>query len=204
LPLVLIFRWLSKCILRISGATQQHQMPLISEESIISMTSLAASEGIIKPIERKIIEQIFSFGDKQIRDVMIPMQNVFTLNQDNTMLEVQNVIYQKGYSRIPVIDKDKMIQGILYAKDLSCPNRTMPVKKIMKKPFFSHINQEITVLFEEMRHNHNHLFIVIDDQKNHVGIVTMEDILEELVGEIEDEHDNPSRKIKKADHDENP
>lgn len=204
LPLVLIFRWLSKLILRFTGVTELHQMPLISEDSIMSMTSMAESEGIIKPIERKIIEHVFTFGDKKIRDVMKPMQNVFTLNQDNTMVEVQNTIYQKGYSRIPVIDKDKMIQGILYAKDLSCPNRSMPVKKLMKKPFFSHIDQEITVLFEEMRLNHNHLSVVIDHEKKHVGIITMEDILEELVGEIEDEYDNPSQYIKKGENDEYP
>lgn len=188
-PIVLLFRLFSKWILRITGSKEHHQMPLISEESIISMTSLAEAEGIVKSVEKQIIENVFVFGDRKVSEVMIPMKSIFVVHLKDSIQKVRQSIYAKGFSRLPVIDENGLVQGILYAKDLSCPDMMMTIETIMRKPFFTGVDKEITALFEEMRNNHIHLSIVRNNKKRPVGIITMEDILEELVGEIEDEFD---------------
>ena len=188
LPFVLLFRGLSRAILKLTGISAPKQLPLISEESIISMAALAENEGVLKSIEKEIIERVFVFGDRKAGEIMVPMEKVFMINEKENLSNVCAAIYSKGFSRIPAVDNDGSVRGILYAKDLACPDKNVSVKKLMREPYFTRHDIEITELFHQMRKNRIH-FSVIKNNGEPVGIITMEDILEELVGELEDEYD---------------
>ena len=189
LPLVLLFRWLSRAILKITGIPAPKHLPLITEESIISMAALAENEGVVKSIEKEIIERVFAFGDRKVGEIMMPMKKVFMIDENENLSNVCATIYSRGFSRIPAVDQHGSVRGVLYAKDLACPDKNVPVKKLMRDPFFTDSDIDITELFNQMRKNRIH-FGVVKKNGTPVGIVTMEDILEELVGELEDEYDS--------------
>lgn len=188
-PLALLFRWLSGAVLRAAGISSPKHPPFISEESILSMAALAESEGVVKSVEKEIIEHVFVFGKRKAREVMVPMNRVFTVHERERLSDVGSVLYRKGFSRIPAVDDEGSVRGILYVKDLACPDRHMTVQGRMRKPFFTDGEQDITEIFHQMRKNRIHLSVVNTAHGDPVGIITMEDILEELVGDLEDEYD---------------
>jgi putative hemolysin len=186
-PFTVVFRWLSKQILKITGYKSSTIPALVSEESITSLAALGEEEGSIKHIERQIIDRVFIFGDRKVGDVMIPMNDVFVLKETERVDDVIDIIKDKGFSRIPLVDTKGMIRGILHVKDVILAERGIELGRIMRKAFQGKRNEDISVLFDKMRENGIHMVVVADEAKRCEGVITMEDILEELVGEIKDE-----------------
>jgi CBS domain containing-hemolysin-like protein len=152
--------------------------------------------------ETKLIHTVVSFKDRIVREVMVPRIDVFSLPIETTILEAAQFFAKEGYSRIPVYKEsvDKIV-GILLYKDIlsfyiesgADPHRT--VEHLLKPALYTPETKKIAGLLQEFRHKQNHLAIVVDEYGGTEGIVTIEDILEELVGEIEDEYDTQETKI---------
>lgn len=182
-PIIMFLLIISKQFL--SKKDRKKQNLLISDDSIKDLATLGEHQGIIKKIEKELIHQVFNFGDRKISDILIPIQKVFTVNFGDDLLEIQKKISQQGFTRVPVLKKQKVV-GVIYSKDLIL-RQTLTLNSLMRKPFFVNFENDISDIFLQMKKKRVHLAIVRDKTKNHIGIVTMEDILEELVGNIYDE-----------------
>lgn len=186
-PIISFFIFISEKIMRIIDRSPPPASLLISDESIKHLATMGEEEGVIKEIERRIIHKVFNFGDKKIEDVMVPMKEVFFLDKNCTIAEASEKIGVKGFTRIPVIIDGK-VAGLLYSKELIGKNGNGYISDLISPPFLVTLNQDITEIFEEMKEKRIHMAIVTDEIGKHVGLVTLEDILEELVGDIKDEY----------------
>lgn len=154
--------------------------------------------------ERDMLEGILSFGEKEASDIMIPRVDVTDLEIHATWSEVMQTVVESGYSRIPVYDTSQdAIKGILYAKDLlpHLDNRTESFEwqKLLREAYFVPEGRMIDDLLEDFRKKRIHIAIVVDEYGGMQGIVTLEDVMEEILGEIDDEYDQASRLYRRVD-----
>ncbi len=152
--------------------------------------------------EKKILEGIISFGNTDTKQVMIPRVKIFALNRDASYQDILEDIIENGYSRIPVYEEsiDKVI-GILYVKDLLpyINNKTFNWVKLLREPYFVPENKKLDDLLNEFKNKKNHLAIVVDEYGGTSGLISLEDIIEEIVGEISDEFDDEDLIFSKLD-----
>ncbi|MFO8051118.1 MAG: hemolysin family protein [Thermoplasmatota archaeon] len=186
-PVVHMFIFISGMLIRLTGGSTKERGLFASDDTIMDLASLSEEQGVIKPIEREIIHKVFEFGDRRISDIMVNMDKVFTLKKDHSTYEARALLSDSGFTRVPVIDKKGKVKGILYSKDLLLAKKGS-IKSLLRKPYLVSAKDEITYVFDVMKKNRIHMAIVVDRSGEHVGIVTLEDILEELVGEIYDEY----------------
>lgn len=169
-----------------------------NEESLEKAILEASAEGEVEPDEESMLLGILRFNDLQVQDTMIPRTDIDCVPDDMPLDEVADVIVKSGHSRIPVYHetRDNMI-GILHAKDLlQClaskdGKPAPPLTKVMREPFFVPETKSIRTLLQEFRARKLHIAIAIDEYGGTSGLITIEDVLEEIVGDIEDEHDAP-------------
>ena len=171
------------------------------EEEIISMVIEGNEQGLIHDDEVEMITNIFEFSEKEVRDVMTPRSDVVGIDKHTTMDETIKIMLENNYSRYPVFDDDlDNIVGILYFKDFVkayLKDKNQTIEQIMVEPIFVHPTKNISELFKRMQKEKIHMVIVVDEYGQTSGIVAMEDILEEIVGNIEDEHDQEEKMIEK-------
>jgi len=198
-PLTTVLLWISRRLIRASGGNIKSQSLLVSEDSIKSLATLGESEGVITSMERDLIHGVFSFGDRKIKDILVPMCNVFTVKVTMPLNDVCRKVAEQQYTRVPVVDATGRVIGIIYSKDL-VGKKGDTVASLMREPFIVLDSMEAITVFKAMKSKRIHLGVVQDDKGDQIGIVTLEDILEELVGEIYDEHDDIStRTVKDSD-----
>ena len=169
-----------------------------NEESLEKAILEARAEGEVEPDEESMLLGILRFNDLQVHDTMIPRTDIDCVPDDMPLNEVADVIVKSGHSRIPVYHgtRDNMI-GILHAKDLlQClaakdDKPAPPLTEVMREPFFVPETKSIRTLLQEFRARKLHIAIAIDEYGGTSGLITIEDVLEEIVGDIEDEHDAP-------------
>lgn len=154
--------------------------------------------------ERDMLESIISFGEKEVSEIMIPRIDVTDIEIHASWSEVMQTVVESGYSRIPVYDTTQdIIKGILYAKDLlpHLNNRTESFEwqKLIRSAYFVPENRMIDDLLEDFRHKRMHIAIVVDEYGGTQGIVTLEDVIEEILGEIDDEYDQAARLYRPID-----
>lgn len=194
-PIVWLTYNLSKLLLRMVGITLSSSAAPITEEEIIDLIDTGEEEGVIQEHEREMIHSIFEFGDLRVRDVMIPRVDMNALKHSAKMSDALQMVVETGHSRIPVYGKDRDdIVGLIYAKDLldklSDANvNEMPLKDLIHEVEFVPEEMAVSKLFNDMKSKKNHFAIVADEYGGTAGLVTIEDVLEEIVGEIEDEFD---------------
>ncbi len=170
------------------------QGPFVSEADLRSMAEVGHEEGSIELEEKDLIHSIFEFGDTIVREVMVPRPDVTAIESDRTLRDVQALVLQHGYSRIPVFtdDLDQMV-GIVYAKDvlkaLHQGKHDMPLSDIVRQAHYVPESKKVADLLREMQKEKFHIAMVTDEYGSVSGLVTLEDLLEELVGEITDEYD---------------
>ena len=179
------------------GKKQQN----FSVEKLSQALEITSVEATTKD-EQKILEGIVNFGNTDTAQVMCPRMDVFALSADETFLEVVKKIIKKGHSRIPVYKEtiDEVI-GVLYTKDLlpHLNKKTFQWKKLLREPFFVPENKKLDDLLKEFQEMKNHLAIVVDEYGGTSGIVTLEDVIEEIVGDISDEFDDEDLIYSKLD-----
>ena len=187
LYIIEIFTLISRRIIIMRGGSVENKNLLVTDESIKNLATLGEQEGVIKSIEKAILHKVFGFGDRKIKDIMVPMSNVFLLEKNYSIRQLNPIIRQHGFTRVPVINKQKKVAGIIYSKDL-IGRSSGRITSLMRKPHFVMANNDISDIFNAMRRKRIHMAIVKDEAGQHIGIVTLEDILEEIVGEIHDEY----------------
>lgn len=152
--------------------------------------------------EKKMLEGIIEFGDKSVKDAMTSRSKMETLDYDTPLSEVLKMISEQKYSRVPVIrETEDHIEGILYIKDLLPylnQNDQFQWQKLIRPPYYVPENKPIDDLLEDFRHERRHMAIVVDEFGGTSGLITMEDVLEEIVGEIHDEYDEDKRSWQKV------
>lgn len=183
-PIIKILLFLSKSINKMLGNKIQKNV-IINDETIKSIVNESQKKGVIKSIEKEIISNVFEFGDLKVKDVYTPKEKVFTINYNYTTFEAREIITKNPFTRVPYLEGGRVI-GILYSKTL-LSNKEQKIKKILKKTFFVKEEEEISSVFERMKKQKIHLGVVVDKDKKFLGIVTLEDIIEEVLGNIYDE-----------------
>ncbi len=171
------------------------------EEEIRSIIEEGHEQGAIQTDEAEMITNVFEFGDKQVRDVCSPRQKILGIEADTDIIEALNIMLENSYSRYPIYEENlDNIIGVLHIKEavaayLEDANQT--VRELGSEPYYVHPTQKIRKLFNEMQSSKNHLAIVVDEYGQTEGLIALEDILEVIVGDILDEHDEKEDDIMK-------
>ncbi|OBR90276.1 magnesium and cobalt efflux protein CorC [Clostridium ragsdalei P11] len=207
LPFVKLLSGSTNVLLKICNISTENTEDEVSEEEIRSMIELGQETGVFNQSEKKMIEGIFKFDDKLAKEVMTPRTEVFVIDINDIDSGTIESIIEEKYSRIPVYRDDiDNIVGILYVKDLfvklmktSADN--IDIEPLLRTPYFIPENKNIDVLFKELQSTKNHMAILIDEYGGFSGIVTIEDLIEEVMGNIFDEYDDNDQYINKIDQD---
>lgn len=169
------------------------------EEEIKSMVTEGHEQGVILEDEAEMINNIFEFGEKEAKDVMSPRQKIEGMDAALSLEEAMNLMLEHGFSRYPLYEEDlDNIIGVLHLKDAMryyMRDKDAVLKEIAREPFFVHPTQNIQKLLKDMQTKKIHMAIVVDEYGQTEGIVAMEDILEEIVGNILDEYDEEEHDI---------
>ena len=186
-PFVLFLEWITKMFLRVIGG-YYYPKP-ITEEDIKEVVDLGLSEKALEREEHELVYRALEFDDKPIIDVMTKKNNIFSLDGDSKLSDVFVKIKEKGFSRIPIFSKDsKKIDGILHIWDIAKlpekDHKKIRIGDIARKPLFVYSNEKISDLLVELKKNASHMAVILDTNENLQGIITIEDLLEEIVGDI--------------------
>jgi putative hemolysin len=202
--LIAILMFISKIIARLFNIKITDENLIITEEDIKSFVIAGEEEGVIEEEEREMIHSIFEFGEARVRDVMVPRTTIYTIEASKTLNDIWDEIIENGFSRIPVYEEsiDNVI-GIIYVKDLFNVIRDgkfeVEVRNFIREPYFVPETKPLVEMLEEFKNKHVHIAIVVDEYGGTSGLVTIEDLIEEIVGEINDEfdeeEDNSIRKV---------
>lgn len=193
-PVSSLLNVITNILIRFLGGEVDEDQPFITEDELKTIVSVSHKEGILEGEEKDMIYNVFDFGDSKANDVMIPRTEMVAIDIDSPYEIVIDVLTREQYSRIPVYeDTTDNIVGILYAKDLlflqGHKASNFDLKKYIRKAHFTYEYKLTKELFNEMRATRTHMVIVLDEYGGTEGIVTIEDLIEEIVGEIEDEYD---------------
>ena len=191
-------RWLTMALIWVANLVLPgkgiKEGPYVTEEELLAMADTAAEEEVIEREERKLIHSIIDFGDTVAREVMVPRPDMVTVASNATVREAADVASSAGYSRIPVYGNDiDDVIGIAYVKDMMRAERESradsPIATVMREAQFVPETKRIAEVMREMQAGKQHMAIVVDEYGGTAGLVTLEDVIEELVGEISDEYD---------------
>jgi len=172
------------------------------EEEIQSLIDEGEQQGLLTEDEGEMIQSIFSFRDKVAREIMVPRIDAVCINRSAKVPELLKVIIEKGHSRIPVYEHNiDNIIGILHAKDLLpfWGKEDFDWPKILRQPYFVPETKKISEILRDLRNKKSHMAVVVDEYGGTAGILTMEDIIEEIIGEIQDEYDYDDKRMIKVD-----
>ena len=204
--LIAIFTGISSVFIRLFGADPNKSEPFITQEELKTMVGVSEEEGVLEDVEKEMIFNVFDFADLQVKDVMKQRVDIIALNVDDDYEKALSVIREEQFSRFPVYNETiDDIVGILNVKDLIMINKDKNDFKITdytREPFYTFEFKKITEVFNEMKKTRNHMAVVLDEYGGTVGIITIEDLVEEIVGDIEDEYDNEDEMIKVIKEDE--
>jgi CBS domain containing-hemolysin-like protein len=180
--------------------------PFVTEQELRALAEVASEEESIEEGEKELIHSIFEFGDTIVREVMVPRPDIVAVDVKKTLRQVQEVLIRHGYSRLPVYREQlDDIVGILYAKDvlkaIHQRKSDAAVEDLVRKAHFVPESKKVAELLREMQREKFHIALVTDEYGSVNGLVTLEDLLEELVGEITDEYDREEPQIEPVDED---
>ncbi len=189
-PISAVFTAISDFFARMFSTGEQNT---VTEEEIISIIETIEDEGVLEPEKQALVNSAIQFREKTAQDIMVPMDQVVTVSSTTPKAKLVEIIKTSPYSRIPVYEgKEENVIGILPANlylSLYATGKPIVLRKILLKPYVFDYKTDIGELLQRMRLNKLHMIFLTDEKRKKVGIITMEDILEELVGEIQDETD---------------
>lgn len=205
-PVIVLTDFLSNLLARVFGVDPLSDTDDVTEEEIISMVNEGHEQGVLLASEAEMIHNIFEFGDKEAKDIMTHRKNIIALDGTKTFLQALEFIKENSYSRFPVyLDDIDNIIGVLHIKEALALSLEQSIYEkeikdidgIVREVDFIPETRNINTLFTTMQAAKSHMVIVVDEYGQTAGIVAMEDILEEIVGNIEDEHDEEEHMIEK-------
>ncbi|MFH1637909.1 MAG: hemolysin family protein [Candidatus Woesearchaeota archaeon] len=199
-PFILVLEWITNFFIR--GDKLYRRGPLVTEDEVKAMVELGVRAGGVEEGERVMIENVLQFNDITAEDVMTPRTEMVCLSENATLKDVIPLILKYQFSRIPLYKKNKdNIIGIVHVMEvleaLNKGRHSAKMKSLSVKPFFVPEHKVISQLFKEFQEKQVHLAIVVDEYGGTAGLVTVEDLLEEIVGEIADEYDVDKKHIKR-------
>ncbi len=200
-PFVKFLTWSTDVVSKLFGVKKESE-ETVTEEEIRMMVDVGQEKGTINDDEKEMINNVFELNDKEVSEIMIHRTEMFALEDTMSVSDVSKKLIEGEYrySRIPVYNEDiDNIEGILYIKELLRANSNVKIKKLLKDTLFIPESKRINEVFKEMQKNKIHMAIVVDEYGGTAGVVTMEDILEEIVGDIYDEYDPVEEKYEKID-----
>lgn len=205
-PFVAMFTAISSVFIKLLGGDPKATEPFITEEELKTMVGVSEEEGVLEDVEKEMIFNVFDFADLQVKDVMVQRVDVTAVDVNDEYEELLRVIKEDQFSRIPVYDDTiDDIVGVLNVKDLIIADKRdceFKVTDYMREPLYTFEFKKIIELFNEMKKSRNHMAVVLDEYGGTVGIVTIEDLVEEIVGDIEDEYDKEKEMIEVVKEDE--
>lgn len=192
-PITYLFSSLTIVVYKILKIPTNEITDILSQDEMNTVLNLAKEEGLLEEQEKEMIHSIFNFGDKIVREIMTPRTDTICINSEYSINDVIEIILEKGHSRIPVFEErlDNII-GIIYAKDLLSLNQNEKKSTLsshIREAVFIPETKNIVELLTQMKTTKFHMAIVVDEHGGMSGIVTLEDIIEEVLGEIQDEYD---------------
>ena len=193
-PLVWIFKVTSNLIIRMLGGKKKSVSPFVTEEEIKTMINIGEEEGTLEEEEKQMLHKVFAFGDKVVTEAMVPRTEIVSIPDDSTVGDALKLVLEEGYSRYPVVKENiDSVTGILYVKDIvkqmaqgKIENYT-PITEIVREAYYIPENKMVTELLDEMQKNKFQIAIVMDEYGGTAGLITLEDIMEEIVGGLQDE-----------------
>lgn len=199
-PLVRLFRWLAEALLRLlPRSLQGREQPGVSEEQIKYLIEISKERGLLEKEDVEMIKRIFTYDDLAAERVMVPRTEVKAIEINTPLEEARQFMAQERHSRYPAYEGDRdNVVGFLYAKDLLTARPDQSLRELLRPPFYTSTTRPINELLRDFQRAHQHMAVVVDEFGGMAGIVTLEDILEEIVGEIEDEYDRPEQLIQRV------
>jgi CBS domain containing-hemolysin-like protein len=197
-PLIVFMRGLTRLIVRFFGGTLPQTKTSITEEELKSLVLAGREEGTLKESELQMLHSVFEFDETIVREIMTPRTDIKALEVDTGYQKTLDFAQNTGLSRIPVYEnKIDQIEGILNIKDLILHNNEInpddfDLRKHVRQPYFVPETKKVNKLLGEFQRNQVHLAVVVDEYGGASGLITLEDILEQIVGEIQDEYDEES------------
>jgi CBS domain containing-hemolysin-like protein len=179
--------------------------PFASEAELRDLVELAEERGVVERRERDMINSVFELGDTLVREVMVPRTDVVTIERGKTVRQALNLLLRSGFSRVPVVgDNADDVLGVAYLKDLVRRERAegggaLKVEDVMRDAVFVPDSKPVDELLREMQRDLGHIAVVVDEYGGTAGLVTIEDVLEEIVGEIQDEYDREAPPVEEVD-----
>ena len=204
-PVARLFIFIANLFGKLFGGKTTPEGPFLTEDELKTMVKMGEEEGVIEEDEKEMIHSIFEFGDTIVKEVMVPRMDMACVEDTATAKDVLAIITEEGFSRVPVFEESvDNIVGIVYAKDLLKLNKTkekmnVSVKKLMHPAYYIPETKKVNELLRELQKKRQHMTIVLDEYGGTAGLVTIEDLLEEIVGEIFDEYDLEEVLIEKVD-----
>jgi putative hemolysin len=193
-PLVKLITWSSNALVRPFGGTASFSPPILTEEELKMLVEAGEEEGVLEEEEKEMIHSIFEFTDTVVRKVMVPRIDIKAVEVEASINELMDVIVKAGHSRVPIFEETiDSIVGIVHAKDLLRAEhekgRTVTIRDLMRPPYVIPENKMVDELLAEFKKKKIQMAIVVDEYGGTAGLVTIEDLLEEIVGDIMDEYD---------------
>lgn len=190
-PVIFIVNLISGFFMKIFGVETKASDTVVTESVIKTMLDMGLEDDQIEPEEHEIIHNVLEANDDCARDIMIPRSNVVGITENYTYEQIIETFKQERYSRLVVLDENReKVRGILYMKDfLFIKPEEFQMKQMLREPYFTYETKNIQDLLKEMRKTSNTMSVILDEYGEMVGILTIEDIVEEFVGQIRDEYD---------------
>ena len=193
-PLVWVFNKLSNSIIKLFGGEVQPAPQLFTEEEMKSMIDICEEEGTLEKEETEMLHNVFAFGDKKVTEAMVPRTEMIAISEDAVVSDVLSLVSEEGYSRYPVMKETvDNITGLLYVKDIvrkmakeEVP-ATTPIKDFVRDAFYIPESKMVTTLLDDMQKNKFQIAVIVDEHGGTAGLITLEDIMEEIVGDLQDE-----------------
>ncbi len=203
MPLVAFLTFTTNLILAALGSKERAQIPEMSEAEIRSIIEAGEEEGIVEPMEYQMIESVFDFGDTVVREIMVPRIDIVAIPKHTSVDDALAVFLRAGFSRLPVYDGSlDNIVGTVYAKDMlkhfGGQLKLETIDAITRPVLFVPETKKVSELLRELQHRRTHMAIIVDEYGGTSGLVTLEDIIEEIVGEIHDEYDTMETEVEQV------
>jgi len=192
-PIVVVLMYLTSGMMKLFGIEVDVRQPMITEEELRTIVAVSEEEGVLETEEKQMIQNVFEFGDLQIKDIMIQRTDIIAIDIDTPFEEIIDIVKYEQFSRYPIYKEGiDNIVGVLNVRDLIFLNNekeNFNIAKYIRKPYYTFEFKKISDAFKEMKKNRMHMSIVLDEYGGTAGIITIEDLIEEIVGDIEDEYD---------------
>ena len=206
-PVVWVFNLVTGVIFKILGVKDKSNQPYITEEELKTMVNVGHEEGVLEIEEREIINNVFQFGDMQAKEAMVQRLDMIAINSEDKYEEIIEIFKSEKFSRMPVYNESiddiiviLNIKDIIFLSDEEI--QQFNIKDYIREPFFTYEFKKITQLLEEMKIEKSQMAIVVDEYGGTAGLITIEDLVEVIVGDIEDEYDEEEEEIQVIKEDE--